>query len=170
PQGSQISIPNFPAQFEFKILNYSDYELTYPDGAIFPPETTLYTFSFNKDNVNYEAKVTLNYLKEGKRIHLNDLTTNPQNNDVYFFGTIHYQKDGVKYVVEKGKGELTIDINPSDNLKSIIIVEDGLYKLEFNRVQSDQKKFSFIYKLDGKTYQLEVRYEELKANPNIVVK
>jgi hypothetical protein len=171
PQGSAITyVPaTFPEGITFSILNYSDYEFIYLESTTFPTDDPLYTFNFEKDGTTYQAVVSLNYLKEGKRIHLNNLTTNPANSDVYFFGTISYRKDGLNYPILKDEGSFTIQISNPNDLNSASIVEDGLYKMELYQIQNDNYKINFLYVIDGQNYRLEIRYGDLKANPNIIL-
>lgn len=172
PEGSTITrTPDtLPSGFSFTILPYSEYELNFPAGTT-TFDNNLYTFTYVNGGITYEAVVTLNYLKDGNRIHLNNYTVGNNNDEnIFMFSTIHYRNNGVDYPALKDQGTFTVSTNPQYNIKSYSIVADGVYKLEFNTVQNPKKKITFSYTIDGVTYSLEdYLYGTLVANPNIVL-
>ena len=89
--------------------------------------------------------------------------------DINVFSTIHYTKNGVNYPVLKDQGTLTVSASPQSDVESWAIVADGIYKLELNTVQNQNKQFVFEYLIDGVVYRLSISYGNLKANPNLVL-
>ena len=85
------------------------------------------------------------------------------------FSSIHYTMNGENYPVLKDQGLFTVSANPLSDIESYAIVADGIYKLELNTVQNQNKKFVFEYTIDGVVYRLSILYGDLKANPNLVL-
>lgn len=170
PEGSTITYsPAFPTGFSFTILPYSEYELSFPAGTT-TFDNDLYTFSYVNASTTYQAVVTLNYLKDGNRIHLNyHAGGNNTDVDISMFSTIHYTKNGVNYPLLKDQGLFTVTANPQSDIKSYTIVADGVYKLELNTMQNENKQIVFEYTIDGVVYRLSIAYGALKANPNLVL-
>ena len=170
PEGSTITYtPAFPSGFSFTILPFSEYALSFPAGTS-TFDDNLYTFSFVHESITYQAVVTLNYLKDGNRIHLNYHAGGNNNDvDINMFSSIHYTMNGENYPVLKDQGLFTVSANPQSDIESYAIVADGLYKLELNTVQNQNKQFVFEYTIDGVVYSLSISYGDLKANPNLVL-
>ena len=170
PEGSTITYtPAFPSGFSFTILPFSEYALSFPAGTS-TFDDNLYTFSFVHEPFTYQAVVTLNYLKDGNRIHLNyHAGGNNTDVDINVFSSIHYTMNGENYPVLKDQGLFTVSAKPLSDIESYAIVADGIYKLELNTVQNQNKKFEFKYEINGVVYSLSILYGDLKANPNLVL-
>lgn len=170
PEGSTITYtPAFPSGFSFTILPFSEYALSFPAGTS-TFDNNLYTFSYVNGTTTYQGVVTLNYLKDGNRIHLNYYSGGNSNDvDINVFSTIHYTKNGVNYPVLKDQGTFTVSASPQSDVESYAIMADGIYKLELNTVQNQNKQFVFEYLIDGVYYRLSISYGDLKENPNLVL-
>ena len=112
--------------------------------------------------------VTLNYLKDGKRIHLNDHSANNQKK-IYLFSSIHYTKNGVNYPALKDQGTFTVTGDGGVKISSRSIVADGVYKVEFDMVPNDGKIINFTYTIGGVEYLKSISYGELKEDPNLLL-
>lgn len=168
PEGSTITYtPAFPSGFSFTILPFSEYSLSFPAGTS-TFDNTPYTFSYVSGTTTYQGVVTLNYLKDGNRIHLNDHSANNQK-EIYLFSSIHYTKNGVNYPALKDQGTFTVTGDGGVDISSWSIVADGVYKVELAKVPNDGKKIKFTYTIGGVSYVLEIAYSALKTNPNIVL-